>query len=53
MLCLQKPSEKEGDELQHDEEHDWWIAPMKGTIKSGKKSQPTKMALVVVGIAEE
>lgn len=53
MLCLQKPASGAKSKLQHNEDNDWWIVGLGGSLKVDGKTRPLKMGLIVVGIAEE
>ena len=55
LLSLQRPMEggEKAPSIRHDEERDWWIIRLGGTIRSGETESPLDLELVVVGHAAE
>ncbi len=55
MLSLQaQPSENgEAGDMREDEERDWWLVRLHGTIRVGDKTQKMPLELVIVGEAIE
>ncbi len=53
MLCLQQPGKDAKAKLRHNEEDDWWIVGLDGSLKLANKTQPLRLGVVIVGIAEE
>ncbi len=55
LLSLQRPVDggEKAPSIRHDEERDWWIVRLGGTIRAGEKEAPLDLELVVVGHAAE
>jgi hypothetical protein len=55
LLSLQRPVDggERAPSIRHNEEHDWWIVRLGGTIRAGDAEAPLDLEFVVVGHAAE
>jgi hypothetical protein len=55
ILCLLAAQTEPGSvaTVRHDEEQDWWIVELSGTVVSAGQPQPLRLAIVVAGHASE
>ncbi len=51
ILALKPTKDGQSPQMWHDEEHDWWL--LQTTVHTAGNPKPLKLALVMVGYAEE